>query len=265
VELQTVGQGTPPVTNLLSLSTDVRDVVLGDAFVHVIPEGTWWAQMRSIEIATNTETLAGQVWPGSNAILLPDGEYFYAAHNLSPSDIEKWDVRAGVAARIGDSPYHGEHESCGNLWISEDAATIYTACGTLFTSTTDSATDMRFITNLDLPPLEGSWFRKIVTLSESAEKSEVMLVEAAENPPMPCDKVRVFDSDCLARLYFYDAVSHARTRDFSLPPLTVESDRYPQRGLFLFHDASGDGRYLVSVAAGLDEPSASYFVTRLLD
>src|SRR5262249_21733839 len=93
VDLQTVAQNAVPVTQLLGLSTDVRDVVLGDGFVYVIPDGTSWVQMRSIEIASNTENFSGQVWPGSNAKLLPDGQYLYLANNLSPSDVEKWDAR----------------------------------------------------------------------------------------------------------------------------------------------------------------------------
>jgi hypothetical protein len=263
IDLQTLQPGMLPVTRLLGLSVEARDVVLGDRFVYVIPDGTWWVQMHSIEIATNIESAAGQAWPGSRAKLLPNGEYLYAAHNLSPSDVEKWDVRAGVAIRLGDSPYHGEYESCGNLWISEAGSTIYTACGTLFTSTSDPATDMRFIADFDFPLLEGSWFRRVLTLSDSAEKQEVVLVEAPEHPSISCDEVRVFDSECISRLYYYDAVTHLKTGDFSLPPLMVNSHRYPQRGRFLFHDASGGGPYLISVAAGLDDVASSSFVTSL--
>ena len=83
VDLATVGQSGAPEPVLLDLSTDVFDIVLdGNGFVHVFPCGL--SQPRSIEIASNTETLAiGFTRPDSHARLHPGGQWIYSANNHS--------------------------------------------------------------------------------------------------------------------------------------------------------------------------------------
>src|SRR5205823_14490036 len=78
--------------------------------------------------------------------LHPGGASIYTATNgLSPANIEKLNISGGTASYAYGSPYWGDYSICGNLWISENGARIYTACGNVFRSTADQATDMRYM------------------------------------------------------------------------------------------------------------------------
>jgi hypothetical protein len=175
-ELVQAGTTTPV---LLDVSAQVFDLVLdGGGYVHAFPAVDQWVDLRSIEIATNTETqVSGLTYARTRGKLHPSGNSIYAANNgISPSNIEKYDVSGGVAQYRYRSPYHGEYEMCGNLWLKEDGQTIYTACGNTFRTSESQPQDMLYSGNLVITGAPYGF--RIEHLSQSDATKEILLIEA---------------------------------------------------------------------------------------
>ena len=163
---------------LLNVSAEVGDLVLdGSGKVHVFPATDQWVNVHSIDIASNTERLQYSLYAGTKARLHPNGTSIYGANNgLSPDDIQHFGLNSGVGEWPPDSPYHGDYPMCGNLWFSEDGASIYIACGRTFRASADAAQDMRYTGALQLSSSTSYGYR-VLSLSQSAARREVVLVE----------------------------------------------------------------------------------------
>jgi chitinase len=182
----------------------------------------------------------------------------YGADNgLSPSDIEKYDISSGVANLAYDSPYHGDYAMCGNLWISENGVHIYTACGNTFRSSSIQNQDMLYNGALQLRSSIYS-SNRIVSLSQSAEQQEIMLVEADQY----CETWNSA-SGCNRYLNLYESLYLNRTATFIIPDMTVNTQSYRQFPMFVFHSADGTKRYLISKLDAMPNPDAEYYWTEL--
>jgi len=222
-----------------TVSTDVLDIVLdGNGYVHAFPRRDQWERVRSIEIATETESLhtGNSVRAGSLAQLHPGGDAIYAADNgLSPSDIEKYDISASPVVYLRDSPYHGTYAMCGNLWISEDGLRIFTRCGNTFRASVDPAQDMTYsgaLENMD---------DIIVNLSHSVETGLVASIirdGAIVNP----------DSTVDTEIRFYDDQFLTIAGSVSLPDFSMSGNNFDAHGKFVFYN-SGGTRYFAIVQA----------------
>lgn len=247
---------------VLDLSTDVGDIVLaGNGYVHALPRTV--DGIRSVEIATNTETTQAHpaAFDGTKAKLHPGGAKMYGANNgVSPDNIERYDIAAGVAASDYSSPYGGIHEMCGDLWMHEQGLHIYTACGNVFRPGEEAnrtmhadRRDMLYAGTLDIPGADDTFNgRRIRSLSHSAESHELALLDevapACDPNPVVCSTLRLYDVDYL------DLVAQYR-----LLPVKVDGVNYRQRGVFVLHSADGAARYLVSQL----QPSGGYLVSTL--
>ncbi len=258
VELASAGQPGAPAPVALNLSADAFDVVLdGRGFVHAFPRVDQWVVPHSVEIAANVERLGvGSLYAGSRAKLHPSGNFVYTANNgLSPSDIAKYDIGGSSAVELYDSPYHGDYAMCGDLWMKEDGAVIYTRCGNTFRSSTTQAQDMIYNGRLQLSEVTHGFF--IDALSQSDATDEIALLES---PWYSC----TFDqSGCYSHLNLYESEFLNRTAMYSLAPVTVDANTYSQRGLFVFHSADGLHRYLISRLSQLPGENQPYYLTVL--
>jgi hypothetical protein len=130
----------------IQVTVDIGDIVLTqNNWAYAFPRSGGWENVRSIDLATGTETQDQQwdVHSGSTARLHPSGEYIYSADNgISPSDIDKYDIRSGTAVHLYDSPYHGDYPFAGNLWFSPDGSKIFSRSGNIFNATDDPQTDL---------------------------------------------------------------------------------------------------------------------------
>lgn len=252
---------TSPAPVLLDASLQVVDVVLaGNGYVYAFPLIDQWQNIHSLHIATNTETLSSRlIRAGTLARLHPSGTRIYGANNgLSPSDIERYSIAAGTAEFAYDSPYHGDHAMCGNLWFSETGLHIYTACGNVFRASDLQSQDMVYTGALELSISD--WYGyTIVAVSQSVEAGEIALIEHDLNECAPYG-----DPDrCASHVNLYESAFLNRTARYSLSPFTVGVDTYDQRGMFVFYSADGTARYLISRLDGMPNPSAEYWVSRM--
>ncbi len=262
VDLATVGQPGAPAPILLNVSADVFDLVLdGRGSVHAFPRVDQWVQPHSIDIATNTEQLGSYpLRAGSHARLHPSADFIYTADNgLSPSDIQKWDITSGVATLLYDSPYHGDYGMCGDLWFNESGTTIYTPCGNTFRSNTVQAQDMIYSGALQLSPSgpTAPYGWRIRFLSQSAAQTEIALIE---DELYQCEIVPSA-GPCYEHLAFYESDFLNRLAVYALGPVTVNDLAYSQHGLFVFYDAVGTNKYLLSRLDGIPNPDAQYYLS----
>lgn len=238
---------------MLNVSANVGDLVLdGRGRVHVFPASDQWVSVHSIDVATNTEQLRYGPRAGTRVRLHPNGSSVYGANNgLSPDDLEHYDISGGVGARLRDSPYHGDHPICGNLWLSEDGNTIYTACGRAFRASLDANQDMRYAGTLGLSSSTTFGFR-VQSLSQSAARREIALLE---EPWYECNIGG--GSGCVSHLNVYESDFLSRSAVYSLQPVLVAGATYRQRGLFVFHRNDGV-RVLISRLDGMPNPATEF-------
>lgn len=260
VELSTIGLPGAPTPVLLNVSTVVFDIVLdGNGYVHALPLFDQWVEIHTVHIASNTEALStgASLRAGSYGRLHPSGNYIYAANNgLSPDDIEKWDIRQGAAAWAYDSPYHGDFGMCGNLWFNEPGTTIYTACGNTFRASEVRAEDMVYAGRIELSVLNTVPYL-IRALSQSEAVGEIALIEY---DLYRCE-IAVWTGPCYHHLALYEDTFLNRQAVYALGPLTINGTAYSQRGLFVFHDAGGATKYLISRLHGVNDPAAEYYLS----
>ena len=258
IDLAALVAGTAS-TKLLDVSARVGDLVLdGRGKVHVLPATDQWVDVHSVDVGTNTETRKyGPLYAGSRGRLHPSGDYMYVANNgLTPSDIEKYDLRSGVATRLYDSPYHGDYAMCGNVWLKEDGATIYTRCGNTFRASTLQSQDMVYGGRLQLSASQFYGYQ-VDSLSQSDASKEIVLLET---DVYECAPYRSNDR-CYSHLAVFESDFLNRTSLFSLAPIDVAGHTYMQRGLFVFHSRDGLHRYLISRLDPAPNATQSHYLT----
>ncbi len=160
------------VLEVIPVGADAGDVVFaGNGYIYVFPRVDQWVTIHSLDTASGLKTKSRDtIYAATLPKLHPDGVSIYGTNNgISPSDLEKYSLDDGTAEVLYDSPYHGDYEICGDLWLSEDGNRVFTKCGNVFRSTSSRDTDMLYNGSFD--GVEG-----IVHLSHSAAADEIALV-----------------------------------------------------------------------------------------
>lgn len=226
----------------LAVTADLGDVILaGNGYVYAFPRIDQWVNVHSIEIASGTETLAnGFTYAGTRGKLHASGTKIYAANNgLSPSDIERYDVATGPASYAYDSPYHGDYAMCGDLWLSEDGARIFTRCGNVFRATAQQVDDMTY--NGALPGVG-----LVRHMSHSSQAGKLLVI------PDVGFLDEESNADTVVRRH--DQEFYALEESVSLPPFAVGGADYAGHGRFVFFNRAGTKHFVViqaDAASGL--------------
>lgn len=244
---------------LLNVSTRVFDLVLdGNGWVDAFPAADQWVQIHSVKVSTNVETLGSrQIYAGTRAKLHPDGKSLY---NIDYDGLDKFDVSAGVPSFLYSSGYYSGFPTCSELWMSEDGASIYTACGNVFQSTATQSTDMKYAGALAITGANAgnnySYYR-IASLSHSAVKKEIALIEHQSG----CESGDAYN--CRDYYDLFESQFLNATASYSIPPMTVDGRPYVQLGLFAFHNSDGSKRVLISKLLGTSDAARTYYLSVL--
>ncbi len=217
----------------LPVSCDVIDLVLStNGYVHAFPRINQWTKIRTLNLTTGLETMSSgsSINAGTVAKLHPSGTVAYGANNgLSPSDIEKYSLANGTAVRLYDSPYHGDHPMCGDLWITDIGDRIFTRCGNVFRSSTTQSMDMVYagslagmslVEHLDHSTTAG----KVVAISENGFSSTVQ----ADT------KVRLYEDAFLGFL-----------SEVTLPKFMIGTASHATHGRFVFFNSTGTAHFVL--------------------
>jgi hypothetical protein len=222
-----VDVATGAVTATLPIGTNCGDVVLaGNGFAYAVPSFGQWERVFCVELATGnvTQSSGFSTRAGTKIRLHPNGRNMYGADNgLSPSDIEKYDIAAGTAQYLYDSPYHGTYAMSGDLWISEDGLRIFVRGAHVFRSSQVRTEDMTYNGSLAGMTL-ARW------IDHSAEAGKVLAIpdRGFSGPPNVDTELRLYDYAFLA----LDGV-------FPFPRLRVGTVDHLVHGRHVFFDAEG--------------------------
>ncbi|UFS63421.1 PKD domain-containing protein [Sulfurimonas sp. HSL-3221] len=225
-----------------AVSADVLDVVLdGNGYVHAFPRDDQWVKIRTVQIETEQETLSTglSIYAGTVGKLHPDGASIYGADNgIYPADIEKYDISGSTADYLYDSPYHGDYQMCGDLWISEDGFRIFTKCGNVFRASSQSDIDMTYNGSLQ----DMTYIR---SLSHSAESGKIALV--------PQKREYIYYYQYIDHeenmLYLFDDTYLAFEKTIKLPNMKAGNTYYQGNGRYVFFNSDGSICHVVLQAA----------------
>lgn len=220
------------VVKKLAVSTDVLDIVLpGNGYVYAFPRRDQWQAVRIVNVDTNVETLTSStIYAGSLARLHPTQPWIFSTDNgLSPSSIEKFDISKATAPVVGTSWASG----CINVWFADDGTRMYTACGTIMSSTADPKTDMQYLGKLGNDPA-------IRWLTDSPALGSIAVLPLYNGPIYTPTSTR---SD--QEIHYYTRDFFAVQGKFVLPSVKVEDKQWQTRGRWHFVTPDGLKQYVV--------------------
>ena len=230
--LSYVDLGTLALDNTIPITADAFDVVLGgNDHAYVFPRDGQWTQIHSVAMTTGVETTGGGIIrQGTVARLHPTTSAIYGADNgLSPSDIEKYDISTGTATVLYDSPYHGDHAMCGDLWLSRDGLRIYTRCGNTFRADTNQSQDMTYAGSL--PSLS-----RIQSLDHTLTSNLVASI--------PGNTYNTTNADQEVRFFGHQFLSYVSTTP--LEKVSLGGTDWASHGRYVFFRSDGTAVYVVA-------------------
>lgn len=221
-----------------AVTTNAFDIVIApNDFVYVFPEKDQWETIRCVNLITAVETehIGRSIYDETRAKLHPSGNYIYGANNgLSPSDFEKYDISDGTAKYLYDSPYHGDFDFYGDLWISEDGNRLFAKSRSVFNASTNENNDMTYSGEL---AGEG----RVMTLDFSRNAEKIYAVFTTDDfwDDEPGNEVRIYETEFLA---FQGTI---KLPGFFIPDGSGDGVSYPSEGHFGFFNSMGTAFYVL--------------------
>jgi chitinase len=221
------------LTNTISVAAVLGDVVLaGNGFAYLFPLSPSFDVVHALDLASGAETKASAFlgFQGTRARLHPSGTRIYGADNgVSPADLRRFDI-SGASVTGGTERYHGSYAICGNLWLSEDGARIFTACGNVFRALdTYAAGDLEYAGALEATS-------SVQHLDDSTAAGKVLAIPKAGWSGTGDDRsIRVFGAEFL-------------TQQESIPTspfLLVDGRSFVSHGRFVFWSADSTRRFAI--------------------
>jgi hypothetical protein len=232
-----VNLGSGLVERVYPVTTRVFDLVLpGNGWVYAMPTEDGIESIRCIRLSTGVERPhEGYSIGGETSIRLhPSGYYVYGANRLSgPSDIEKYVVVDGAAEYLYDSPYHGDFDFDGDIWISDDGLRLFARSGNVFRSSQVPSQDMLYAGHL-----EGVSFASWVEHSTAADR--VFAFETPNRGESPALEMLVYETAFLGSV---------GTMELPQFPAPAGGETFDSHGQFIFAHSSGDWVYALVRAA----------------
>lgn len=133
------------------INEDPFDIVATTGGILVVSSGSGqWTYIKVYDGADGTELGSASIRQMCRISLHPAETMVYAATtDLSPSDIERYDISlTGAIAIAGDSPYHGEYEMAGDVWVNPLGDSLIIRGGHVFTAGMPIGEDMYYLTTM---------------------------------------------------------------------------------------------------------------------
>lgn len=221
-----------------AVTANTFDIILApNDWVYVFPKEDQWETIRCIDLSNGVETqhIGNSIRERTKVKLHPSGDYIYGADNgLSPSDFEKYDISNGTAQYLYDSPYHGDFDFNGNIWISEDGSRLFAKSRRVFNASSNQSNDMTY--NGELVG-DGN----VIALDFSAAAKSVYAIFSTGNSwnEIPSNEIRKYETDFLAFKGTIDLPG------FFIPDGNGEGSVYSSQGYFGFFNSDGTKYYVV--------------------
>jgi hypothetical protein len=222
------------VVKTLAVGATVNDLLLGSDYVYAATNNANWTNdLTYIQISTGTATTPYEPVYFTGGALTADGSGIYGTNDgFSPDDMWELTLTSGAVTGLNMSPYHGDYGDCGPVFLSQDGTRIYTACSTVYHTSTDPTLNMYYWGTLPGSP----GFR---SLSESSVLNRIAIIPGQPYSPQANvdEQVLMFDNRYLNAL-----------GAFQLTPFTVLSATYPSHGKWLFFNSASSSLYVVEEA-----------------
>lgn len=102
--------------------------------------------IKSYDRYTHQELSSVSLYQKANLVMHPDMNRIYGVTTeLSPRDIEVFQITDGVFTSTYDSPYHGDYDMGKIIAITGDGNYIVNNTGSVFTSTRNKSSDMYYV------------------------------------------------------------------------------------------------------------------------
>jgi hypothetical protein len=222
----------------LSTRTLVRTIPIAADVLAVVHGGNGYAYafstrdtVHSVHLATQGVTNSYSWRDPAVARLHPSGNRIYGAdRNVTPDDIVRINIGAGIAENGVDSAYHGDYSFCGNVWITKDGLRLVTGCGNTFRSSGHLANDMQFAGKL-------SHEQRIAWTAHSLSGNTLAVLPeytGSSSTPRVDQEIHYYTQDTLA--YRGKAV---------LPSFVTNGTTRGSRGRWLFYNAAETKQYVI--------------------
>jgi len=133
------------LTKTLTINIDPYDLLITSEGKLIVSSGSGqWTNIYAYDANTGDILGNSRIRQRSRLSLHPSENWVFAANtDLSPADIEKFDISGFGITSIGNSPYHGEHRMEGNIWSLPSGEHVITRGGDIFL-----AADMTYVSSL---------------------------------------------------------------------------------------------------------------------
>ncbi len=223
-----------------SLAVGTGHVIFGSGYIYVFP--TLEGNILCINLASGVVTTVSAFYQSGGVFDPLDSAIYTSQDGESPESIYRFDASAGVINGGGtEFPYFGVFSVCGQLTLSHDGATIYTACGTVFRASLNTAQDMRYLGIL--PGVSNSQ-----SIDTSASLNQVAVI-----PLLPNGTTGTANGGPVVDIF--NASYLTQVGQFATTPFVVNSNSYPAHGRWVFYNSSSTNLLIITQAdptAGLE-------------
>lgn len=233
------------VINTHDISCTAGDIVMGsNGWAYAFPKSGYDIHCVDLTNPNSIETThtGYSIYHGTKAKMHPSGKYIYGADNgLSPMDIEKYDIQAGTASYMYDSPYHGDYPMGGDLWLTEDGSCIITRGGAVYKTSELQERDMLYNGRINIPDITYPYCPWI-DHSEINQEFYVIVRPDYDEPKSPF--IYVINAN---NLIFKRVISLEKYQvtDYQNNTTLYEAEPY-----FAFANSSGSKIYVLTKAVG---------------
>lgn len=233
------------VINTHDISCTAGDIVMGsNGWAYAFPKSGYDIHCVDLTNPNSIETThtGYSIYHGTKAKMHPTGKYIYGADNgLSPMDIEKYDIQAGTASYMYDSPYHGDYPMGGDLWLTEDGSCIITRGGAVYKTSELQERDMLYNGRINIPDITYPYCPWI-DHSEINQEFYVIVRPDYDEPKSPF--IYVINAN---NLIFKRVISLEKYQvtDYQNNTTLYEAEPY-----FAFANSSGSKIYVLTKAVG---------------
>ena len=248
---------TMQVVETYPVTTEAFDIILApNNWVYVMPAEDQWERIRCFNLSSESETIqtGDYIRERTKMKLHPLGNYIYGADNgLSPSDIEKYDITNGTAEYLYDSPYHGDYEFNGDIWISDDGQLLFVKSRNVFNSSTVRENDMTYSGNL-----EGTG--QVITLDHHSSIGKIYAIFSSGGywSETPDSEVRIYGDDLL------NFIEVKELPQFFVPDNAGGGMFYKSKGHYGFFNEDGS-KFYVLVSTNYDSEDETQWAITSLD
>ena len=230
---------------------DWGDIVLDhNNRAHLVPIRGQHSDLFSLDFAANQSTQTWGAWEDTQVRMHPVQNWVYGAdRHLGPSDFQKFDVSTFPPSSLGDSPYHGDYDISGNIWISEDGDRLVVAGGNIFNASADASVDMTYAGTVpDKVLITIGWDPSKIFIEwadHSTERNEWAFVTVVR-PEFPSWRM----------LAFYEDMFFNRVEAMDLVPIPTSNGPASTTASHVFYTDDGSQVILLLKGDGLLEPYA---------